>query len=724
MPKDPQLLAHQQWLGYLQPVGLVVSPPALVQAQAFVSADVATEQTQFLEHVKKVKAGEDEPVAAITDLRALLTDPALFGWKATDLNADETTIRDLEVVLIDYHETLRPSFAVPAPEGGWLLLVQELPLGADMDAVAVDAKHWQGSPLDRFVRLLRGTKVPIGLLSNGIALRLVYAPGGHEAAGHVTFPVAAMTEIAGRPALAALLMLLGSERLFTLPDKQRLPALLADSRKYQNTVSTELAEQVLAALFELLRGFQAADDQRKGELLKAVLIHEPDQVYAGLVTVLMRLVFLLYAEQRGLMSDAEVYVRYYSVTGLFERLREDAGRYPDTMDQRYGAWAHLLAVFRLTFDGGRHTTLNRHTGAREGFELKARHGYLFDSDRYPFLEGRPRESQRQKGVRINPPLVSDGVVYRVLHNLLLLDGDRISYDALNVEHVGSVYESIMGYRLEKAAGRSIALRPKKGGGAPVTVNLEALLAVKAADRGKWLADNADQKVDGKALVALKAADTVEGLVAALEKRIARSLTPNIVPVGGMILQPSDERRRSGSHYTPPTLTGPIVKKALEPVLAQLGEKPTPEQILGLKVCDPAMGSGAFLVEACRQVGDALLKSWVAHGKLPKVPEDETPELLAQRTVAQRCLYGVDKNRMAVDLAKLSLWLPTGRLWVRMVHRWRNRRLHRTRQLLQVFREEGDGLGRAVQQHEPVRRAPGRVRVVHVAVPDRVRARPA
>ena len=660
MANDPQLLAHQQWLGYLQPVGLVVSPPALVQAQAFVNANVAAEQSQFLVHVKSVPAGEDELVPAITDLKALLTDPTLFDWKPSDLvAADDPKARDLEVVLVDYHETLRPNFAVPNPDGnGWLLLVQELSLAADMDAVAADAKHWQASPQDRFVRLLRGTKVPIGLLSNGTAVRLVYAPGGHETAGHVTFPIAAMTEVAGRPALAALLMLLGAERLFTLPDKQRLPALLADSRKYQNTVSTELAEQVLAALFELLRGFQAADDHRKGELLRTVLAHEPDQVYAGLVTVLMRLVFLLYAEQKGLMSDAEVYVRHYSVSGLFERLREDAGRYPDTMDQRYGAWAHLVAVFRLTYDGGRHKSLNRRTGRPEGFELNARHGYLFDPDRYPFLEGRARGSHRAKGERIDPPLVSDGVVYRVLHNLLLLDGDRISYGTLNVEHIGSVYESIMGYRLEKAGGRSIALKPKKSGGAPVTVNLEALLGQKPSDRAKWLAENADQKVDGKVLAALKAADTVEGLVAALEKRLARALTPNIVPQGGIILQPSEERRRSGSHYTPPTLTGPIVRKALEPILAQLGKNPTPEQILALKVCDPAMGSGAFLVEVCRQLAEALLRAWVAHGQMPKVPEDETPELLAQRTVAQRCLYGVDKNCMAVDLAKLSLWLAT------------------------------------------------------------------
>src|SRR5262249_40584297 len=145
---------------------------------------------------------------------------------------------------------------------------------------------------------------------------------------------------------------------------------------------------------------------------------------------------------------------------------------------------------------------------------------------------------------------------------------------------------------------------------------------------------------------------------ALDRKVAREVTPNIVAAQSMILQPSDERRRSGSHYTPRSLTGPIVRKALEPVLKRLGERPTPEQILDLKVCDPAMGSGAFLVEACRQVGEALVKACSDHGLPILVPPDETVELYAMREVAQRCLYGVDKNPLAVDLGKLSLWLAT------------------------------------------------------------------
>ena len=71
-----------------------------------------------------------------------------------------------------------------------------------------------------------------------------------------------------------------------------------------------------------------------------------------------------------------------------------------------------------------------------------------------------------------------------------------------------------------------------------------------------------------------------------------------------------------------------------------------------------MGSGAFLVEACRQLAEALVKAWHIHDRVPSIPPDEDEVLHARRNVAQRCLYGVDKNPMAVDLAKLSLWLAT------------------------------------------------------------------
>ena len=258
-------------------------------------------------------------------------------------------------------------------------------------------------------------------------------------------------------------------------------------------------------------------------------------------------------------------------------------------------------------------------------------------------------------------MVPDGTLYRVLEKLIVLDGERISYRALDVEHVGSVYETMMGFRLETAEGRAIAIKAAKKHGAPATVAIEGLLEEEPAKRAKWLQDRTDRKLTDKVRRAVRDADTVEAALAALDPVIDKQATPDIVPSGAMVLQPSEERRRSGSHYTPRELTEPIVRHALAPIVGDLRDGdgvPTPEQILDLKVCDPAMGSGAFLVEACRQLGDALVESWHAHDAVPDVPPDEDEVVYARRLVAQRCLYGVDRNPAAVDLAKLSLWLVT------------------------------------------------------------------
>jgi hypothetical protein len=644
MAKDPAIYAHQEWLGYVQPIGLVVSIPALIDASAFLNRNYGPDHQRFLSALPQNADGE--PIPEIPDFVRFAQD-VLYWDTALIAGApgSDPVPGELEVNLENYNETLRPTYALRNLDGDskWLLLISVHPIGTNLDEpYAPHDRGWQASPQARFERLLRQTGVQIGLLVNGREIRLVYAPE-KELSGHITFKLSDMVQVAGRPIFAALQMLLGSERLYSVADKERLPAILANSRKYQNVVSTQLAEQVLEALYELLRGFQAANDQTKSELLRDVLARDPDHVYHGLLTTLLRLVFVLYAEDRGLLSTDPVYSNYYSVTGLYERLRADAGRYNDTMDQRYGAWAQLLALFRLIYSGGSHGAM----------KIPAREGYLFDPDRYLFLEGRHDKKDRPV-----IPRVSDGVLYRVLSKLLLLDGERLSYRTLAVEQIGSVYEAIMGFELQVAAGKSIAIKPAKKHGAPATINLEELLRTAADKRLKWFTETTDQKLTGQAADGLKAAATVEELLVALERKIAKTVTPNVVPPEAMIFQPSNERRKSGSHYTPSSLTGPIVEAALEPVLKQLGENPKPEQILNLKVCDPAMGSGAFLVEACRQLGDELMKAWHKHDDLPFIPADEEEALYAQRLVAQRCLYGVDKNPMAVDLAKLSLWLAT------------------------------------------------------------------
>ena len=145
-------------------------------------------------------------------------------------------------------------------------------------------------------------------------------------------------------------------------------------------------------------------------------------------------------------------------------------------------------------------------------------------------------------------------------------------------------------------------------------------------------------------------------------RLARSTTtamPRLMAPGTLYLQPGEERRRTGSHYTPRELTEPIVRTTLRPVLEALGEQAdVPSRSSNLKVCDPAMGSGAFLVECCRQLAERVVAAWEVHGTMPEMPPDEEPLLHARRLVAQRCLYGVDRNPFAVSLAKLSLWLVT------------------------------------------------------------------
>ena len=662
--QDPNTRAHLEWLGFIQPNGLVVSAPALVKAGAILNRQDAEGQALLAGCVdQRWSSHGRDPEPCVRDFREFAS--AVLGWgfssKGYAGTAEAPVPADLAVVLPDYDETLHPDFAVRErdPRNGaspWQLLVQVLAAGQDFDKTT-SGGGLEASPQGRVERLLRGTGVPAGVLFNGVTLRLISAPRG-ESSGWMDFRFADLIDTAGRPLCSALRLLLSEQRLLALPRDQRLAALLESSRKYQNEVSERLSEQVLHALYELLRGFQTAHDSSGGELLREPLSEDGDRndIYRGLLSVILRLVFLLYAEERGMLPDDENFARYYSLTGLYQRLREDAALNPDTMDQRFGAWAQLLVLFRLIHDGSR---ADRTGGA---VSLPERRGALFDPDRFRFLEGRSGGGARQTIERVVPPRISDGVIYRVLEKLLVLDGERISYRTLDVEQIGSVYETIMGFRLETATGRSVAIKPAKKLGAPNTIDLDALLAQPNGSRRRWLQERADRTITDRVAKGLREAETVVDLHVALDRVLDKDATPDIAPPGALVLQPNEERRRSGSHYTPRELTEPIVRHTLAPLLERLkgkdGRAPTPEQILDLKICDPAMGSGAFLVETCRQLADALIDAWGAHGAMPVIPPDEDEVIFARRLVAQKCLYGIDRNPMAVDLAKVSLWLST------------------------------------------------------------------
>lgn len=663
---DPQILAHLEWLSFVRPTGLVVSAPALVRAgaileqrdaegQRLLRSCLATDANMVHEPSLAYGSKSADAELRIADFRRFAE--RVLGWRFSPkgyAGTPESPIPpELEVTFPEARVTLRPDYAVRELETQngdppWQLLVQVIAPGQKFDRKS--GGRLELSPHSRMERLLRQTGVPAGLLANGEALRLISAPHG-ESSGWLDFRVADMFQTAGRPICTALRMLLSEQRLLALPRQQRLAALLADSRKFQNEVSEKLAEQVLHALYELLRGFQAAHDTSKGELLRRVLDENPDEVYRALLTVILRLVFLLYAEERDMLPEHATFLRFYSLSGLHDRLRADAALYPDTLDQRYGAWAQLIALFRMIYDGA----------VAADLQLPPRHGVLFDPDRYPFLEARLAGAD-DADERLTPPLVPDGTVYRALEKLLVLDGERISYRALDVEQIGSVYETMMGFRLETATGASVAIKSDRKQGAPTALDLDALMIESPSNRAKSIEDRVDRKLTDRVRKAVSDATTLDELHAALMPVIDRAATPDLVPSGAMVLQPSEARRRSGSHYTPRELTEPLVRTTLEPVLARLrganSSSPKPESILDLKVCDPAMGSGAFLVETCRYLGDALIESWRAHGQMPAIPPDEDEVIFARRLVAQRCLYGVDKNSVAVDLSKVSLWLAT------------------------------------------------------------------
>ncbi|MEB3187243.1 MAG: hypothetical protein VKP72_07375 [bacterium] len=126
-----------------------------------------------------------------------------------------------------------------------------------------------------------------------------------------------------------------------------------------------------------------------------------------------------------------------------------------------------------------------------------------------------------------------------------------------------------------------------------------------------------------------------------------------------LVRASDTRRRSGMHYTPLAIATEVARDTIEPILAALGPDPDPAQILDLRLVDPAMGAGVFLLAGGRFLAEALVEAWSRHG----FPDDLEPGLAAEvaafRQIARRCLKGVDRDPVAVDLARISMWLEAG-----------------------------------------------------------------
>ena len=708
---------HREWLQQIQPEGLVVTAPILEQLGFYLDRNIGDEKALLrdLIEIEEVSLDHDgQNVTRLLESQHKRFFEELLQWGEQGGNQLELLSgakleeqQHLSYDMPEYDEILSPTYALyELPEAAeeeeeWEEnLLDQFDQPSDEDAQAEDQpkeevkvkynelkpkllivyikddkkldekqsagkkkEYWDETHHNRFERLLRESNMdePVGLLMNDLSLRLVYAPKG-ESSGYMTFEFAHLMEASGRNLFSALMMILRGSKLIE-SDKNSLHKALKASRKHQNKISTQLSNQVLDSFWALLRGFEAAHMGRiEGDIHEAfreLALNHPNEVYEGILTSIMRLIFLVYVEEEGLIQDdqSQIYQRSYSVTGLFQRLEADRAKFQGSMTERRGAWAQLLSLTRMIYGGGEY----------QGFKVPVRQGELFAPNRFPFLEGRRRGDE--SNLPLNVPPVSDECIYQVLQNLLILNGERLSYRALGVEEIGSVYESMMGYNVECAKSDSVVLKSnknkKKGTQVDVVIRLIDLLTVKGSDRKKWLDIHAEvefssSKTEKERLKLLKEATNEDELFDALKGKLSSRSSERLVE-GSLYLQPGEERRRSGSHYTPRSLSSPVVSRALEPHLKKIeamDEDKRAQAILNLKVCDPAMGSGAFLVEACRQLADALVEAWRVTGRLITEVGSEEAVLEARRRVTQSCLYGVDKNPYAVSLAKLSLWLFT------------------------------------------------------------------
>lgn len=562
---------------------------------------------------------------------------------------------------------------------------------ADLESTA-QADGWVATEVERMTLLCREHGVRIGIVTNGESWALINAPVDAPSGKTVWYARFWFQEPA---TLKAFQSLLGVRRCFG-PADQTLEALLDESLKDQEEVTDTLGEQVRRATEVLIQALDRADQDRNRELLRDV---QPSLLYEASLTVMMRLVFVLCAEERGLFLLGDpVYDQNLAVSTLRGKLAEEADQLGDeVLERRFDAWARLLAVFRAVYAGIEH----------EDLRLPAMGGSLFDPDLYPFLEGRaPGTSWLDSASQPLP--IDNRTVLLLLNSLQMLEQSRgaltLSYRALDVEQIGHIYEGLLDHTVVRVPNITLGLKGSKKNRYP-TFSLTSLESLRLEGQDALVAKvgEATGRKTESIWNELTRPPSDASLAAVLNSAHGdRALAERIKPFANLVRNDAwgepvvyraqsfmvtvgADRRESGTHYTPRSLTEQIVDVALEPLvyLGPADGQPrknwvlrTPGQILNLKVCDPAMGSGAFLVQACRYLAERLVEAWGAVEAEGLVVTDDgepvaklasaaplprsTDERIttARRLVAERCLYGADINPLAVELAKLSLWLVT------------------------------------------------------------------
>ncbi|WP_217140445.1 Eco57I restriction-modification methylase domain-containing protein [Streptomyces sp. AC627_RSS907] len=658
---------HEDWLRLLRPDGPFVSLPVLVGA---FPQGLDTIPPQTWGRLRQAWAEVQEDPALLRSAWETFVLTELLGWRAPGLREGAAI-----------PESLRAGANTPDA----VLVGPGRSGGLAPRALFFRTDDWEG-PLnrprgeqpglaDRAAELCRAREVPLALLTNGREWALVHARP-KEATTVAVFDADLWTE---EPILArAFASLLTAGRVVRPPlDAEGKPTdstagLFARTADARSEVTDTLGRQVREAVSLLVAEVSRLDRESGGELLRDV---PAKQVYEGALTVMMRLVFLLYAEeQRLLPAGEELYGASYAVGPLHDELAKAQSLHGGELGDRVEAtWPRLLAVFAAIHGGSTHDQL----------WIPPYGGSLFDPARFPWLV---------------PAKVTDRVVYEILDALLTLRGrkgfkgkERLSYKGLDVEQIGHVYEGLLEYGCHWAKEPYVGVsfgRDRKYEAVLPLAHLEEWSAagtlaeqVAAASGAKPATVEAAQAKSGTVTAEL---ETACGSDPALVERAAAFSglygtdlrdEPKVWPTGSVIMVRSGNRRDTGTHYTPKALAEEVVQHTLAPLCYSPGpaEGAEPgvwrskkaEELLKLRVLDPAMGSGAFLVSACRYLADRVVEAWLREPDLPPeiardVDRDDHEQLhqIARRLVADRCLYGVDRDPMAVELAKLSLWLVT------------------------------------------------------------------
>ena len=561
--------------------------------------------------------------------------------------------------------------------------VLAIPAESSLD-LPPEGLHRRFAPAHSLVRILEQEGLTWGILLNAYELRLVRRSEGFVSS-HLAFSLLDLTgDVPGaRDAWNLMWGLLRGEAWYPAP--ALLDEVVRLGREHQQEVGSVLGSQVPAAVERLLEG---ALSHPANQRALAAFVDDPsrrrallEHLHAGALQYLYRILFVLYAEARGLLPlDMPAYRDGYALSGARGLVRRVMNRATDPRVNAEAATGFyelsLRALFRLLRDGA--------DLGPEG-RIPAYGGGLFHPYRDPACEY----------PELDDLSLGDRTIAQVLEALTHVQTRRgkvtLSYRELDVEQLGSLYEGLLERTVDAVDDESGPLWRIRLDGDVVLVTGsqladlrkrrgEAGAATLEAEEGEDEDESDEPQEDSEE-------EPEDEPVATGKKKPIRVLpttpeAPNPIPRGSVVLRQGLGRKQSGSYYTNRAFVEYLVRRAVDP----LAEDKRPEQILKLSVCDPAMGSGHFLVGACRRLAEHLLAAYRAqyteekaraeaagrdtyphellvdagiHAEVARVWGNEPAELVAcRRLVAFHCLYGVDKNPLAVELARVSLWLAT------------------------------------------------------------------